>query len=73
MMTRATLGHRGRALTAWYATQFIYLAVIAVMLARVAVESLPAVTMPLMYGAAVAWIAAFAAFVIAYRAAARRA
>jgi uncharacterized protein involved in response to NO len=36
------------------------------MLARVAVEFFPAVTMPLMYGAAAAWIAAFAGFVIVY-------
>jgi uncharacterized protein involved in response to NO len=66
MMTRATLGHTGRALAASHATQFIHLAVIAAMVARVAVEFLPVVTMPLMYGAAVAWIAAFAGFVIVY-------
>jgi uncharacterized protein involved in response to NO len=66
MMTRATLGHTGRALAASRATQFIYLAVVAAMLARVAVEFFPAVTMPLMYGAAGAWIAAFGGFVIVY-------
>jgi uncharacterized protein involved in response to NO len=66
MMTRATLGHTGQALTASYATQFIYLAVIAAMLARVAAEFFPAAAMPLMYGAVAAWIAAFAGFVIVY-------
>jgi uncharacterized protein involved in response to NO len=64
MMTRATLGHTGRALAASHATQFVYLAVIAAMLARIAVEFFPVVAMPLMYGAAGAWIAAFAGFVV---------
>ncbi len=66
MMTRVTLGHTGRALEASHATQLIYLAVIAAMLARVAAEFFPAVTMPLIDGAAGAWIAAFAGFVIVY-------
>ncbi len=66
MMTRATLGHAGRALAASHAMQFIYLAVIAAMLARVAVEFFPIVVMPLMYGAAAAWVAAYAGFVIVY-------
>jgi uncharacterized protein involved in response to NO len=66
MMTRATLGHTGQALAASNATQFIYFAVVAAMLARVAAEFSPAVTMLLMYGAAIAWIAAFTGFVVAY-------
>jgi len=66
MMTRATLGHTGRALAASKATQFIYLSVIAAMLARLAMEFFPVATMPLMYGAAIAWVAAFAGFVIVY-------
>ena len=66
MMTRATLGHTGQALTASRATQFIYLAVIAAMLARIAAEFFPAAMMPLMCGAVVAWIAAFAVFVLVY-------
>ena len=66
MMTRATLGHMARPLAASRATQLIYLAVIAVMFARIAMEVFPAATMPLMYGAAIAWIAAFAGFVVAY-------
>lgn len=66
MMTRATLGHMARPLAASRATQLIYLAVIAAMFARIAMEVFPAATMPLMYGAAIAWIAAFAGFVVAY-------
>lgn len=66
MMTRATLGHTGRALAASPATQLIYLAVIAAMFARVAMEFFPAAMIPLMHGAAVAWVAAFAGFVAAY-------
>ncbi len=66
MMTRATLGHTGQALAASHATQFIYAAVIAAMLARVAAEFLPVMAMPLIYAAAAAWIAAFAGFVIVY-------
>ena len=48
------------------ATQFIYLAVVVAMLARVVVEFLPALMLPLMYGGAMAWIAAFAGFVVVY-------
>jgi uncharacterized protein involved in response to NO len=66
MMTRVTLGHTGSALAASPATQFIYLAVIAAMLARVAAELLPTLTMPLMDAASAGWIAAFAGFVIIY-------
>jgi len=66
MMTRATLGHVGRALTASRVTQFAYLAVVAAMLARIAMELLPGVMLSLMYGAAIAWIAAFAGFIAIY-------
>ncbi|MDF2114045.1 NnrS family protein [Roseiarcaceae bacterium H3SJ34-1] len=66
MMTRATLGHVGRALTASRGTQFVYLAVIAAMFARIAMELFPIVMLPLMYMAAIAWVAAFAGFVIVY-------
>jgi uncharacterized protein involved in response to NO len=66
MMTRATLGHTGRVLEASAATQFIYLSVVVAMLGRIAAEFVPSAAMPLLYVAAVAWIAAFAGFVLVY-------
>lgn len=66
MMTRATLGHTGRELIASTATQLIYLAVVAAMLARLTMEFLPTLTLPLMCAAAIAWISAFAGFIIVY-------
>jgi len=66
MMTRATLGHTGRALAAGPATQAIYLGTAAAMLARVAVEFWPAAAMPLIHAAALAWTMAFVGFVIVF-------
>jgi uncharacterized protein involved in response to NO len=66
MMTRATLGHTGHDLVASRATQLIYLAVVVAMLARVLMEFMPALMQPLLYGAATAWILAFAGFVFVY-------
>lgn len=66
MMTRATLGHTGRELAASKATQLVYLAVIAAMSGRIAMEFLPSFALPLLCAAAIAWIAAFAGFVVIY-------
>lgn len=66
MMTRATLGHTGHDLVASKATQLVYLAVVVAMVARVMMEFLPALMLPLMYSAAITWIAAFAGFVAVY-------
>jgi uncharacterized protein involved in response to NO len=66
MMTRATLGHTGQALRASPATQLVYLAVIAAMLARVAAGFLPQAMVPLLHAAATAWVVAFAGFAIVY-------
>jgi uncharacterized protein involved in response to NO len=66
MMTRATLGHTGRALAASGATRFIYLAVISAMLARITMEFFPAAMLSLMHGAAIIWMMAFGGFVIVY-------
>jgi uncharacterized protein involved in response to NO len=66
MMTRATLGHSGRALVASKGTQFAYVLVIGAMLARVAMAVFPEFALPLMHLAACAWILAFAAFLFAY-------
>ena len=66
VMTRATLGHTGRALNAGAATLAIYLAACLAVLARLAVPLLPALTMQLLDIAATAWIAAFAGYVALY-------
>ncbi|MFI5014238.1 MAG: NnrS family protein [Hyphomicrobiales bacterium] len=66
MMTRATLGHTGRDLAASGWTQAIYLAVIIAAAARLAMEWVPSLALPLMCAAALAWIAAFAGFVVIY-------
>jgi uncharacterized protein involved in response to NO len=66
MMTRVTLGHTGRDLVASRATQAIYSAVLIALLARVAMEFAPGSMVPMMYGAAAAWILAFTGFVAAY-------
>ena len=66
VMTRATLGHTGRALVASRATRWIYLAVVAAALLRVTAGFLPAISMPLVEAAAAAWVVGFAGFVIVY-------
>jgi uncharacterized protein involved in response to NO len=66
VMTRATLGHTGRALTAGVATTAIYAAVILAATTRIAAPFLDAASMTLLTVAAVAWTAAFAGFVAVY-------
>lgn len=66
MMTRATLGHSGRPLTASAGTQVIYLAVAVAMIMRVAAEFAPESASSLLYGAAIAWVLAFTGFVVVY-------
>jgi uncharacterized protein involved in response to NO len=66
MMTRATLGHTGRALVASKATQLAYVLVIGALLARIAMALAPEFALPLMDLAACSWILAFAAFLYAY-------
>jgi uncharacterized protein involved in response to NO len=66
MMTRATLGHCGRALVASKGTKLAYMCVIVALVARVAMTALPAFAMPLMHIAACAWLLAFATFLVAY-------
>ena len=62
IMTRASLGHTGRPLTATVWTQGIYLAVVIAALARIAAALLPSWNEPLLYVAAFAWAAAFLGF-----------
>ncbi|QAU45152.1 NnrS family protein [Bradyrhizobium guangzhouense] len=66
VMTRASLGHTGQALTASPATQVIYGAIIVAALARVAAVVLPAHGDALLHIAACGWIVAFLGFAIAF-------
>jgi uncharacterized protein involved in response to NO len=66
MMTRATLGHTGRALTASTGTKFAYFCVAAALVARVGMTLAPDRALLLMHIAALAWMAGFLTFVIAY-------
>lgn len=66
VMTRASLGHTGQALTASPATQGIYVAIIVAALARVAAVVLPAYSDALLHVAACGWIVAFLGFAIAF-------
>jgi len=64
VMTRASLGHTGRALIASPATQAIYLALFLAAALRIVAAFAPSVA--LMHAAAFAWVAAFAGFVAVY-------
>jgi len=64
VMTRASLGHTGRPLAASYATQLVYALVLIAALVRIAAASLGA--NDLLHVAAIAWVAGFAGFVLAY-------
>ncbi|MCW2273693.1 short-chain dehydrogenase [Rhodoblastus acidophilus] len=66
IMTRASLGHTGRALRAGRATQAIYAAVLLAVLARIAAALAPEHAFVLLHVAAFAWLAAFGGFVAAY-------
>jgi len=66
VMTRASLGHTGHALAAGTGTQTIYAAVVLAALARILAGLFPAQIMPLIYIAALAWLAAFGGFAVLY-------
>jgi uncharacterized protein involved in response to NO len=66
VMTRASLGHTGRALTASATTRAIYVAVVIAALARIAAALLPVWSEPLLELAALAWAAAFLGFGFSY-------
>ncbi|WP_297541096.1 NnrS family protein [Roseovarius sp.] len=66
VMTRATLGHTGRRLTAGRATVLIYLALVVSVLARLAAGLWPAEAVLLHALAGTAWIAAFGGFAVLY-------
>lgn len=66
VMTRASRGHTGQALTAGPATQAIYLAVILAVATRLAAALAPQLTGSLLTISGSLWILAFAGFVVFY-------
>ena len=66
VMTRATLGHTGNALTASVATQAIYAAIVVAAVARICAVIHPASGEWLLPVAALAWVGAFLGFALAY-------
>jgi len=66
VMTRATLGHSGRALHAGRGTTLLYLALVAAVLARLAAGLWPAQAGGLHMLSGLAWLGAFAGFALLY-------
>ena len=66
VMTRASLGHAGRPLTASPATQAIYAAIVIAAVTRVCAAIHPAYGEALLHVAAFAWMFAFFGFALAY-------
>lgn len=66
VMTRATLGHTGRRLTAGAATVAIYGLILVASLLRVAAAWAGGDAMPLLIAASIAWTAAFGLFAVVY-------
>ena len=66
VMSRVSLGHTGRQLTASVATQAIYASIIIAVVARICAVFQPSHSVPLLYVAALAWAAAFLGFALSY-------
>ena len=66
VMTRATLGHTGHALSATLATQIVYASIVIAALTRICAALEPAHSVPLLTVAGVAWAAAFLGFALVY-------
>jgi uncharacterized protein involved in response to NO len=66
VMSRASLGHTGRALVASAPTQFLYGLIVAAALARVCAAIHPSWSDPLLHLAGFAWAAAFLGFALTY-------
>lgn len=66
VMTRTSLGHTGRELTASLATQVIYAAVLLAAVARIGAALEPRWNETLLQAAAFAWAAAFLGFAVVY-------
>lgn len=65
VMTRASLGHTGRPLTATWAIQLIYVLALIAALARI-VAAFGVLRDPMLHLSATAWVFAFAGFVVVY-------
>jgi uncharacterized protein involved in response to NO len=65
VMTRASLGHAGRPLTATHPIQFIYVAALIAALARI-VAAFGLLREPMLHLSATAWVLAFGGFVVIY-------
>ncbi len=66
VMTRASRGHSGRALTAPLGTQLIYLGVILAALLRIGAALAPQLTLPLVPLSGLFWVLAYGAFCLLY-------
>lgn len=66
VMTRATLGHTGRSLTADVPTVGIFLGIVLAALSRIAGAVVPEIGFVAIHVAATAWVVSFLTFVIAY-------
>jgi uncharacterized protein involved in response to NO len=66
VMTRATLGHTGRPLSADPRTAAIYLLIAAAAVLRIAAPFLPDAYLPLLWTSGLAWCAAFGLFAVHY-------
>lgn len=66
VMTRASLGHTGQALSASMATQFVYASIVVAAMARICAALEPAHAVPLLTVAGLAWAAAFLGFALVY-------
>ncbi|MGI9523674.1 MAG: NnrS family protein [Hyphomicrobiaceae bacterium] len=66
VMTRATLGHTGREITASRTTVVIYLAAIGAAFTRLAAALIPEVSRTLLEASAVLWCVAFLGFAVVY-------
>jgi uncharacterized protein involved in response to NO len=66
VMTRATRGHTGRALTAGWSTAAIYSLITLAAIVRVAAPFIPAFYLPLLMASGALWVATFSLFVACY-------
>ena len=66
VMSRASLGHTGQPLTASFATQAIYAAILVATLTRICAVLEPTYSEPLLHVAAFAWAAAFFGFALLF-------
>lgn len=66
VMTRASLGHTGQALSASVATQLVFASIVIAALARVCAALEPAHSVALLTVAGIAWAAAFLGFALVY-------